>query len=67
VKIRVIRGLLLIPKNKEKVMTNTTACPVCDAIINLAEDTVQDELLPCHECGPFVLDEAPQAEEDWGE
>lgn len=57
-------------------MTNTTACPVCDAIINLAEDTVQDELLPCHECGseliissmePFVLDEAPQAEEDWGE
>ncbi|MEE9117805.1 MAG: lysine biosynthesis protein LysW [Calditrichia bacterium] len=57
-------------------MTNTTECPICDAIINLAEDTVQDELLPCHECGselivsstePFVLDEAPQAEEDWGE
>ena len=61
---------------KEKMMTYTAACPVCDAIINLAEDTVQDELLGCHECGselivssmePFVLNEAPQAEEDWGE
>ena len=57
-------------------MENTATCPVCDAICNLTEDTVQDEILGCQECGselivsstePFVLDEAPQAEEDWGE
>ena len=57
-------------------MENTATCPVCDAVCNLAEDTVQDEILSCQECGselivssmePFVLDEAPQAEEDWGE
>lgn len=51
-------------------------CPVCGAEIQLAKDTVQGELLECPECGveleviqidPFLLEEAPQEEEDWGE
>lgn len=57
-------------------MSNTATCPVCDALISLAEDTIEDELLECHDCGselivsstdPYVLEVAPQTEEDWGE
>jgi len=51
-------------------------CPVCGADIELDEDTEIGELIECPECGselevtgtdPFVLEEAPQEEEDWGE
>ncbi|MFH1440323.1 MAG: lysine biosynthesis protein LysW [Candidatus Woesearchaeota archaeon] len=51
-------------------------CPVCGANVDLAEGTVQGELLQCSDCGlelevsgvnPFTVKEAPQEEEDWGE
>ncbi len=55
---------------------NQVECPLCEAEVALAEDTVQDELLECLDCGtelvvtglePLLIEEAPQAEEDWGE
>ncbi len=57
-------------------MSFTANCPICDAAIHLAADTIQGELLECAECGtelevvstePIQLQEAPQEEEDWGE
>lgn len=51
-------------------------CPVCGAEISLADDTVKGELLECDDCGselevvsldPAKLEEAPEAEEDWGQ
>ena len=57
-------------------MEERAVCPVCDAELTMAEGTVTDELLECEECGselvvsgvsPYELEEAPQAEEDWGE
>lgn len=51
-------------------------CPVCGAEVELGPDTVAGELVECPDCGvelevkkinPFVLEEAPQEEEDWGE
>lgn len=51
-------------------------CPVCGASIARQRDMVVGELLECVECGselevlsldPFLLAEAPQEEEDWGE
>ena len=61
---------------KEINMIVSSACPVCDAQIELGNDTVLGELLSCPECGselevinlePLELAEAPQEEEDWGE
>lgn len=57
-------------------MSFSADCPVCDAEMSLATDTVVDELMECDDCGcelvvsslePMALDEAPMAEEDWGE
>ena len=51
-------------------------CPVCAADVELEEDAVQGELIPCADCGselevlgiaPPKLAEAPETEEDWGE
>jgi alpha-aminoadipate carrier protein LysW len=51
-------------------------CPVCAATVPLAPDAITGELLVCEDCGaelelkslnPVVLDEAPAAEEDWGQ
>lgn len=51
-------------------------CVICGAELNLDDDTVLGELITCPDCGtelevtgvdPFKVDEAPQAEEDWGE
>lgn len=51
-------------------------CPICNASVQLAANTVKNELLECGECGaelevtgvaPFTLAEAPKEEEDWGE
>ena len=51
-------------------------CPVCGAEITLADDVVKGELLECDDCGselevlsvdPVKLEEAPEAEEDWGQ
>jgi alpha-aminoadipate carrier protein LysW len=55
---------------------NAAACPVCEADIQLADNTVLAELIICDACSsplevrgvdPVVLVEAPQEEEDWGE
>jgi len=54
----------------------STACPVCEAVIKIAEGTVVGELIDCAECGaelevtkidPIEIQEAPEVEEDWGE
>lgn len=51
-------------------------CPFCEAEVALADDTIKDELIECGDCGtelvvsslePLALEEAPQAEEDWGQ
>ena len=51
-------------------------CPECSASITLTADVMQNELLPCPDCGtelevislnPVVLELAPEVEEDWGE
>lgn len=52
------------------------SCPVCDAEVEFATDTVVGELMSCGDCGcelevlalePAKLGEAPETEEDWGE
>ncbi len=52
------------------------ACPVCDAEVEIAADTVVGELMSCDDCGcelevtaldPATLAEAPEAGEDWGQ
>ena len=52
------------------------SCPVCDAEVEIAADTVVGELMSCGDCGcelevlalePVKLGEAPETEEDWGE
>ena len=51
-------------------------CPVCAAEIKLADDAMVSEIVVCEDCGaeleivgldPVKLDEAPSAEEDWGQ
>jgi len=53
-----------------------TECPFCEADVAVVEDMVKDELIECNDCGtelvvtslaPFGIEEAPQAEEDWGQ
>ena len=57
-------------------MSNHATCPECAADINLADDTLQGEIIQCPDCGvelevmslgPLVLQLAPDEEEDWGE
>lgn len=51
-------------------------CPVCGASVETDTSVVQGELLECGDCGtelevtavdPLTLEEAPEAEEDWGQ
>ena len=51
-------------------------CTICGAEITLDDDTIVNELVTCDECGselevtavnPYAVEEAPQADEDWGE
>ena len=53
-----------------------TECPVCGAALSLSDDLVKGELLECDDCGtelevtslnPVTVEEAPEAEEDWGQ
>ncbi len=53
-----------------------TECPVCGAELSLSDDLVKGELLECDDCGtelevtsldPVKVEEAPEAEEDWGQ
>jgi alpha-aminoadipate carrier protein LysW len=56
-------------------MTNPS-CPECGADVAIPDDAMENELLPCPDCGteleiisldPVALDVAPEVEEDWGE
>lgn len=51
-------------------------CPICDAELVLEQGTLENEIVPCTDCGaelevtsldPLRLEEAPEVEEDWGE
>ena len=51
-------------------------CLECEAALELPEDRVIGEIIPCPECGcemevtslePFAMEMAPEIEEDWGE
>lgn len=54
----------------------TSSCPICEASLEIKEDTVIGELMSCDDCGtelevtstePVKIEEAPEVEEDWGE
>jgi alpha-aminoadipate/glutamate carrier protein LysW len=54
----------------------TASCPECEADIQLADDTIEGEIVVCPDCGvdlevvnlaPVALELAPMEEEDWGE
>lgn len=60
----------------EKQVTNMADCPVCGAKVEIDSTVVQGELLECADCGselevtgtdPVTIQEAPEAEEDWGQ
>ena len=51
-------------------------CPECDALITLADDVVEGEIIVCPDCAvelelvglePATLAPAPEVGEDWGE
>ncbi len=51
-------------------------CPECGTKIELAKDTIQNEIIDCPTCGlelevvsldPPQVELAPEEEEDWGE
>ncbi len=53
-----------------------TACPECDASLDIPADVMENELIACVDCGteleiialdPLRLELAPEVEEDWGE
>jgi len=57
-------------------MNSSPLCPVCEAEVQLSNNTVVSELVVCNACAsplevrgldPVLLAEAPQEEEDWGE
>lgn len=57
-------------------MSHQVPCPECAAAVDLADDTVQSEIITCGGCGvdlevvsvnPPELALAPEEEEDWGE
>lgn len=54
----------------------TPTCPECGASVALPANAMQNELIPCSDCGteleiislnPVELDRAPETQEDWGE
>jgi alpha-aminoadipate carrier protein LysW len=57
-------------------MSYEAVCPECAATIEMADDTLEGEILQCPDCGvelevmsldPVTVDLAPEVEEDWGE
>jgi alpha-aminoadipate carrier protein LysW len=52
-------------------------CPECAAVVQLADDVLEGEIIQCAECGieleavrrdgKIGLQPAPEEEEDWGE
>lgn len=74
--IRYIVTCIMINGNGNKSLTG--ACAVCDAQISHADSLEQSEIILCPECksrlvvesikgSQFVLSQAPEVEEDWGE
>jgi alpha-aminoadipate carrier protein LysW len=62
--------------SNEEIAMSTGTCPECAASVEIPAGAMQNELLPCPECGteleivslnPLVLERAPEVEEDWGE
>ena len=56
--------------------TMSASCPICEASLEIKDDTVVGELMICDDCGtelevtgtdPVKIEEAPEVEEDWGE
>ena len=54
----------------------SATCPICEASLEIKDDTVIGELMVCDDCGtelevtstdPVKIEEAPEVEEDWGE
>ncbi len=57
-------------------MSTQAECPECAADVELPDDVMANEIVPCPECGvelevvklkPPTLAPAPEEEEDWGE
>lgn len=57
-------------------MSELVACLECESQLQLPEDRVIGEILPCGDCGcemeitsmePLAIEVAPEPEEDWGE
>ena len=57
-------------------MSNAVECLECAALIAIASDAMENELIACADCGtefeilslnPPGIDYAPEVEEDWGE
>lgn len=59
-------------------MTKYAVCPECGGILNLADDVIAGEVVPCPDCGSDILIESIEGEdvvvkkvqlsgEDWGE
>ncbi|MBI5667802.1 MAG: lysine biosynthesis protein LysW [Chloroflexi bacterium] len=53
-----------------------STCPECGGSVSIPANAMQNELLPCPDCGteleivrlnPPLLERAPEVEEDWGE
>ena len=51
-------------------------CPECEATLQLPDDVIEGEIVPCPDCGaelevlntdPITLGLAPEEGEDWGE
>jgi alpha-aminoadipate carrier protein LysW len=73
-----VQAVFIYPKKLTKARNtmNTTPCPVCEALVSIPADAMQNELIACADCGseleiislsPVQLDLAPDVEEDWGE
>jgi alpha-aminoadipate carrier protein LysW len=71
----VLGGTFPLP-NFLPVIKAMAECPVCGAELSLSDDLVKGELLECDDCGtelevtnlePVTVQEAPEAEEDWGQ
>jgi len=74
--IAVAPGLLTNISTRRKQVKNMTECPVCGAAVETEGTVVEGELIECGDCGselevtgvdPLTLEEAPEAEEDWGQ
>jgi alpha-aminoadipate carrier protein LysW len=74
---RPVRGRSFIETRSTRKRLNEMAeCPVCGAQVGTDSTVVEGELIECADCGtelevtgtdPVTLEQAPEAEEDWGQ